>query len=309
MLVKGKTRFGIAIPQMFPDGSIDLSLISKHLGQVESLGYESVWTQDQAFGSMATLEPFILLAYAATQTSEVKLGISVLVMPFRSPVHLAKDSASLDQLTGGRLILGIGIGGQTDKYPALGFTPERRVTRFEEGIRLMKRLWTESDVDYPGPFWQLDKVTIEPKPSQRPHPPIWFGAHAAPALKRAARMGDGWMGAGSSTTQAFKEAIKQLRGYLEEEGREPAGFPLGKRVYIAVDRDREKASRKLQEWFAKYYGNAPLALEVSIFGPEEECIEKLGEVMSEDPDIIMFNPVYDLVDQAARLARDIVPKL
>ena len=174
---------------------------------------------------------------------------------------------------------------------------------------MVKRLWTESDVDFQGRFWQLNKLTIEPKPLQKPHPPIWFGAHAAAALKRAVRMGDGWMGAGSSSTPAFKEALKTIRGYLDEDGRNPASFPLAKRVYIAVDRDKEGASRKLQEWFAKYYGDAALALKVSIFGPEEECIERLGEIVSEDLDLIMFNPVYDLLDQAARLARDIIPKL
>ena len=152
MLAKGKTRFGIAIPQMFPGGSIDMSLVSEHLRQAESLGYESVWVQDQVIGSMPTLDPVSLLAYAAAITSKVKLGVSVLVKPFRSPVLLAKNTAILDQMTGGRLILGIGIGGHVDKYPVFGMTPERRVTRFEEGIRLMKRLWTESEVDYSGPF-------------------------------------------------------------------------------------------------------------------------------------------------------------
>ena len=309
MLSKGKTRFGIAIPQMFPDGSIDMSLVEDQLRQVEALGYESAWVQDHIVGSMATLEPFTLLAYAASCTTKLKLGVSVLVMPLRSPVEVAKSAASLDQLTRGRLILGIGIGGRLGLYPVVGLTPEHRVTRFEEGIRLIKRLWTESDVEFHSRFWQLDKVTVEPKPFQQPHPPLLFGASEPAALRRAVRMGDGWMGAGSSTTHDFKERLKMIRGYMEEEGRDPSTFPLSKRVYIAVDRDKEGASRKLQKWFGEYYGNAPLALEVSIFGPEEECIEKLGELISQDLDLINFHVVYDQLDQAASLAQDIIPKL
>ena len=137
---------------------------------------------------------------------------------------------------------------------------------------------------------------------QKPHPPIWFGARTAPAFRRAVRMGDGWMGAGSSSMAAFKEAVRDIRSYLETEGQDPSTFALAKRVYIAVDRDKDGASRRLQEWFARYYGNAGLALEVSIFGPEEECIEKLGELVSENLDLIMFNPVYDLLEQSAKLA-------
>ena len=309
MLIGEKTRVGIAIPQMFPDGPIDMALVSNHLKRVESLGYDSGWVQDGVMGTMQTLDPFTLLAYSTTFTKKIKLGVSVLVMPYQNPVHLAKISASLDQLSGGRLILGIGIGGGEDRYPAFGFTPEHRVSRFEEGITLVKKLWTESEVSFHSRFWQLDKVTVEPKPLQKPHPPILFGAHAGPALRRAVKYGDGWMGAGASSIPAFKEALKKIRGYIEEEGRDPATFPVSKRVYIAVDRDKEAASRKLQQWFASYYHNAALALEVSIFGPEEECIERLGELISEDLDLIMFNPVYDLIDQAERLARDIVPKL
>jgi len=302
-------RFGIAIPQVFPDGSIDVSLIPGHLRQAESLGYDSAWVLEQVIGACPILEPLTLLAYAAPFTNRIKLGIALLVMPLRSPVHVAKSVASLDHLTGGRLILGIGIGGQAEAYPAFGLTAEHRVSRFEEGIRLMKRLWTESAVDFPGRFWQLKGVTIEPKPLQKPHPPLWFGGQAAPALKRAVRLGDGWMGAGASSIQAFREALRRVRGYLEEEGRDPSTFPLSKRLYIAVDRDKARASRKLQEWFGKVYGNGGLALEVSIFGGEEECVEKLGELTAEGLDLLLLNPVYGVMDQAARLARDVLPKL
>ena len=309
MLTRGNTRFGIAIPQMFPDGKIDMNLVSTHLKRVESLGYESAWVQDQMIGDMTTIEPFTLLTFASTVTTSMKLGTSVLVMPYRAPIHLAKFSASVDQISGGRLILGIGIGGGEESYPAFGFNADHRVTRFEEGIDLLKRLWTEPEINFDSVFWQLDKVTIEPKPLQKPHPPLIFGAHIPAALKRAVKLGNGWMGAGSSPIPQFKKSTSDIRGFMAEAGVSQSDFPLSKRVYIAVDKDKEGAKNKLMEWFAQYYGNAELALKTAIWGAEDECIERLGAIYSENLDLMMFNPVYDLIDQASILAENIIPKL
>lgn len=310
MLIAGKkTRVGIAVPQMFPYGPVDMSLVERHLNLVESLGYDSVWTQDSVLGTMDTLDPFTLLAYASTVTERVGLGISVLVTPFQNPIHLSKISASLDQLSRGRLILGVGIGGHEEKYPAFGFDAQHRVTRFEHTLELVKRLWTEPTVTFKDRFWDLRNVSINPKPLQAPRPPIWFGAHAEPALERAVRVGDGWMGAGSSSTNAFKRAIAHIRTYMAEFGRDPSQFPLGKRVYVAIDDDRERAARRLEEWFDGYYHDAARARKVAVFGSVEEVLDGLGRIMEEDPDMIMFNPVFNLLDHAERLATDIVPRL
>lgn len=335
MATKKKLRFGIAIPQMFSDGAVDTTLISKHMMQAESLGYDSAWVQDQVIGRstplhprpgasdprgtlssrdldvgpMPLVDPFTLLAFAGAITRRIKLGTSVVVSSIRSPVHLAKTVASLDQLTGGRLALGVGLGGIPDIYPAFGLSPECRISRFEEGISLIKRLWTESQVSYKSRFVCLYDVTIEPKPLQKPHPPILIGARDAPALKRAARLGDGWLGGGSSDTPRFKWELDQIKRYLEQEGRDPASFHISKRVYIAVDANRERASEKLQQWFYQYYRNAALAVETAIWGSEEECIEKLSELPLEEVNMLMLNPVYDIIEQSERLAKDILPKL
>ena len=286
-----------------------MNLVSAHLKHVESLGYESAWTQDQMIGVMPMLEPFTLMTFASTVTTTMKLGVSVLVMPYRAPIHVAKFSASVDRISGGRLILGVGIGGGEKSYPVFGISAAHRVTRFEESIDIIKRLWTESEVTYEGKFWQLEKTTVEPKPLQKPHPPIIFGAQAPAALKRTVRLGNGWMGAGSATIPAFKQALVDIRGFLAEAGISESDFPLSKRVYIAVDKDRERAKTKLMEWFDQYYGSAELALEVAIWGSEEECIERLGEIYAENLDMIMFNPVYDLEDQASILTENVIPKL
>ncbi|MDP7085585.1 MAG: LLM class flavin-dependent oxidoreductase [Dehalococcoidia bacterium] len=301
-------RFGISIPQIFPDGVIDPAAIARWLVKAESLGYYGAWTQEQVLGAVAALDPVPLLSYAAALTSCIKLGTSVLLTALRNPVPLAKSLATLDQLSQGRLMVGMGLGGYADIYPAFGMTREGRARRFEEGVQLMKKLWTQDKVTFRGRFTQLDNQSIDPRPLQNPHPPIWIGAVSPGALKRAVRLGDGWMGAGASSTSNFTEEIKLIRQYLEEEGRDPDTFTLSKRVYVAVDRDKKRADQKLREWFGRYSGD-PEKIRVAVFGSEDECIDELAKVVAEGIEMLMVNPLYDFEEQAERLAKDVLPKL
>ena len=183
--------------------------------------------------------------------------------------------------------------------------------------RQLKRLWTESNLVFDGEFWRYDDITVEPKPVQKPRIPIWFAGQAAPALERAARMGDAWMGAGVSSTTEFKWAIGEIREHLAAHDRDPALYALSKRVYVAVDKDKETAAGKLRHWFADRYGEAfnsttaaaELATKVSVYGSEADVVEGLEELMTEAPDMLMLNPVYDLLEQPQRLASDIIPSL
>ena len=302
-------RFGIAIPQIFPSGKIEPATIARWFAKAEALGYYGGWVQEQVLGTVATLDPIPLLSYAAALTSRMKLGTSVMLTVLRNPVPLAKSLASLDQLSQGRLMLGVGLGGYADIYPAFGITRRGRTQRFEEGIELIKRLWTEDKVTFDGRFWQLDGQSINPRPRQIPHPPIWFGSRSNQALRRAVRMGDGWMGAGATTTQDFKNEVKLVRQLLEEEGRDPATFALSKRVYVAVDRDKNRAAGRLREWFDLYYHRPDMALQVSVYGGEEECAQGLAEVADQGIELIMVDPLYDFEEQAERLAKDVLPKL
>ena len=308
MAKQGELRFGIAIPQVFPGGVIDPAAIARWLVKAESLGYYGGWTQEQVLGTVAALDPVPLLSYAAALTSRMKLGTSVLLTALRNPVPLAKSLATLDQLSQGRLMVGVGLGGHAETYPAFGMTRGGRASRFEEGVQLMKKLWTQNSVTFDGRFTQMDGQSIDPRPLQKPHPPIWVGAGSPRALKRAVRLGDGWMGAGASSIPAFTEEIKLVRQYLEEDGRDPTTFALSKRVYIAVDRNKKRADQKLREWFGRY-SHDPEKISVAVFGSEDECIESLAKIVAEGIDMLMVNPLYDFEEQAERLAKDVLPKL
>ena len=218
-------RWSIAIPQLVEDGGFDPAGFRAYLARAEALGFESGWTQEQVLGSASSISPLETMTYAAACTERLGLGCAVFVTPLHQPVHLAKSLASLDQLSRGRLQVGVGIGGAVRPFSAFEVEPDDGlVDRFNEGLAVMKALWTEPTITFAGRFWQLDGATMEPKPFQKPHPPVWFGGSAAPALRRAVRHGDGFFGAGSTTTAAFAEQVSNVRHELEQRQRDPGSF-------------------------------------------------------------------------------------
>ncbi len=307
--MKSTVELAVSIPQTFPGRPVDPGFIRKYLARAEALGFHSVWVVEQILGSVPSLEPIELLTYAAAVTTRIRLGSAVLLTALRSPVHTAKSLTTLDHLSGGRLIVGVGLGANPKIYPAYGLAAERRVARFAEGIQVMKRLWTEPRVTFEGEFFKLQNTSMEPKPVQKPHPPLWFGGHHPNALKRTVELGDGFMGAGSLSTAKFGEEVTLLRRLLQEAKRDPAAFPVAKRVYIAVDRDKARAGKRLTEWFGAFYGKPQMAEEVSVSGPPQECIEALKQVVAAGARMLMLNPVFDELEQLEVFASEIAPKL
>jgi len=307
--VTSRIELAVSIPQTFPGRPADPVFIRKYLERAEALGFHSAWVVEQIVGAIPSLEPIELLTYAAAVTTRMRLGSAVLLTALRDPVHTAKSLTTLDHLSGGRLMVGVGLGAQPALYPAYGLTAERRAARFAEGIEVMKRLWTEPRVTFEGRFFRLNNLAQEPKPVQQPHPPLWFGAHHPNALKRAVELGDGFMGAGSLSTAKFADEVKLLRGLLSEAKRDPAAFPIAKRVYIAVDRDKARAGKRLTEWFGGFYGRPQMAEEVSIWGTPGECADGLAKLAAAGAGMVMLNPVFDDMEHLEIFASEIVPKL
>lgn len=307
LIIGDRTKVGIAIPQTFLDGPADAGLIGRHAARAEALGYDSLWVQHGVFSK--PVDPFVLMTAAAMATSRVKIGSSVLVLPLFHPLHVAKAAASVDQLSGGRLILGVGLGGHEARYPIFNIDPARRVRRFLDMLELIKRLWTEEEVSFDNGEWRLDRLTLEPKPVQQPHPPIWFGGRAEGAIKRAVRLGDGFMGAGASRMESFLGVLGSLRRHFDASGRDPASFTISKRLYVVIDDDKDRAARELRRFFDHQYHDAELGLAVSAWGSEDEVTEQVARLAREDLDLIMFNPIYDHVEHAERIAERVVARL
>lgn len=307
MTIKPTLEFGIAIPQRFP-GPIDVAVLPPFFNTVENLGYHSCWTVEQAINAENDLAPIPLLSYAAGLTSTVRLGTSVVISVLRNPINLAKSLATLDRLSNGRLIVGVGMGNASGApfSDAFGVPSSGKAERFEEGLLLMKQLWTGDPVTFAGRFWGLNGLFISPTP-QQPNIPLWFGGHARSALHRAARLGDGWMGAGATSTSQLKEELDVLTELLIKERRDPTAFQTSKRVFISVEDDEQAALRGLQPWFQMHSGSGQKAERVGVYGTPEQCAEGLTKIAETGVDLIALNPVYNMEAQATRLAQEVLP--
>src|SRR4029434_3013556 len=174
-----RTPCGIELPQVFFDGPTDMDHIRKFAARAENLGYDSLWLQERVIGDFAMLEPVTLLSYVAAITSKLKLGTSVILLPLRNPLQLAKAYSTLDVMSDGRAVMGVGLGGGHlgSHEDVFGYTREQRVTRFTEAVEIMKLLWTEPKASFHGRFWNFENVSMEPKPMQKPRLPLIFGGH------------------------------------------------------------------------------------------------------------------------------------
>jgi len=303
-------KFAIAIPQFYADGEFDPAAFRSYLARAEELRFESAWTQESTLGVSPQFSPIEAMTYAAACTERMRLGCVVFVSTLHSPVHLAKSLSTLDQLSRGRIEIGVGTGGRGRPFAAFGVDPHRYVARFTEGVKLMKALWTEPLATFHGEFWQLENAPMEPKPFQKPYPRLWFGGASEPALRRAVRMGDGFFGAGSSPTAKFAEQVEIVRAALAEAGRAADSFPIAKRVYIGIDEDAEHARTRMNAALEAIYGHRVPAIEAAaITGTTADCIREVNQVAAAGAELILFTALFDQREQMEQLAAAVLPKL
>jgi probable F420-dependent oxidoreductase len=303
-------RFAISIPQFYADGEFDPEAFRAYFARAEELGYHSAWAQEQMLGSAPVLGPIETMTYAAACTRRLRLGCVVFVSTLHSPVHLAKSLGTVDQLSRGRIEIGVGTGGRARPFAAFGVDPARYVARFTEGLALMKALWTDDRVSFDGEFWRLQDAAMEPKPFQKPYPPIWFGGAGRSALRRAVRLGNGFFGAGSSPTAKFAEQVQIVREALAESGRPAADFPIAKRVYIAVDENPGRARKRIDAELERLYGRRVADIEAAaIAGTPADCVRELRKVVDAGAELILFTPLFEPAEHAELVAAEIIPQL
>jgi probable F420-dependent oxidoreductase len=297
-------RISVGLPQLLHDEPPDA--VRRYAVRAEELGFARLWTLDSVPGSATARVPLLdglhVLTTAAAVTGAIGLGIAVVVLPARNAAQLAKELATIDRLSGGRLIVGVGVGRSEPTATGLGLPAGQRARRLREGVEVLRTLWAEDDAAYDGEFYRFAGMTLEPKPVQRPGPPVWFGAGSPPALRRAARIGDGWLGAGSSPSATFPEQVRILTDGLREAEREPEAFPIGKRVYIAVEDTEQRARARLTPILDGMYGAPGLTERVAVCGPAEACAEQLRDLVAAGARELLLNPMYDYVGQLEALA-------
>jgi alkanesulfonate monooxygenase SsuD/methylene tetrahydromethanopterin reductase-like flavin-dependent oxidoreductase (luciferase family) len=221
---------------------------------------------------------------------------------------LAKAIASLDCLSHGRVEVGVATGGRGRPFGAFGIDADRPVARFNEALALMKACWTQDEINFDGQLWKLQGATMEPKPVQKPYPPVWFGGSAPAGMRRAVRYGDGFMGAGSQTRAQFAEQVKVVREELGLQGRDPDTFRIGKRVYVHAEDDASEGRRRLEQALTQHYGRDGWSEHI-LAGPAEVCAAGIRAVADAGAELILLNPLVDDAQQLERLATEVIPAL
>ncbi len=300
MALKDKIAFGMSLPHRSPD-PIDVAAVRAVAQRAEALGFSDLWVTENTLDHVTSFDPVVVLTYAAAVTSRIRLGASVVVLAVHSPMMVAHQWATLDQLSGGRAILGIGLG-REHHYREFAVPEAGRVGRFREELDVIKALWTQPSVTYRGRFYQWDDATMVLKPLQRPHVPIWMGVGHPNAIRRAASLADGWMGSGGSSIAEFARSVPLLRDALAAAGRDATGFPISKRIFIAVDERPEVARAELHRWFTEVYRN-PAGTDASgLHGTPAQVRERLEEVVAMGANHLLLNPVSRYAEQVEALA-------
>lgn len=252
----------------------------------EAMGCHSMWTIDRIVYD--NLEPLTVLAAAAGATQKIRLGTSVLLANLRHPSHVAKIISTLDFISNGRLTVGLGFGSRENDYKAVEIPFEHRGSRAVEQVQLMKRLWTEDNVTHKGRFYNVENLTVGPKPIQKPHPPIWTGGSADVALKRAGTWANGFI-CGSSAIPDFPATWEKISGYAKAAGRDPNKINKAGLTFMAIDDDQNKAVKTVEDYVMRYYGRLRVDVaNTSLVGAPSAIIDRIGAFLSKGLDTLII---------------------
>ena len=271
--------------------------------QVEALGLDAVWTEDRIFHDANMLDPLMLLASAAVCTRRIELGTAVLVVTLRAAAVVARQVSTLQHLSGGRLALGVSLGGRPEEYAAVGVPMNRRVTVFRESVAVIRQLLAGTAVNHQGQFARLEKATVRPAAQV----PLYVGGHAEGALRRAGAMADGWIMSPFGTVRDFPRLWGVVQDAARAAGRNPDALVAGRLLYVAVDDDRGRAREALRAFLHGYYGPRFDVDQRAIFGPPAEVAARLVEhVQAGITKLMLGVPSLDL-PHLRRVAHEVAP--
>lgn len=300
MALKDRIPFGIALPHRSPD-PIAMTTVRTVVQRAEALGFQDLWVTENTLDHVTCFDPVVILTYAAAVTTRIRLGASVVVLAVHHPAMVAHQWATLDHVSNGRAILGVGLG-REHHYREFEVPEAGRVARFREEIAIIKSLWTQQATDFDGRFYHLAGARMLPKPVQTPHLPLWMGVGHPNAVRRTAALADGWMGSGGSSIAEFAASVPILKEALAKAGRDPEAFPISKRVFMAIDPNPETARRELHRWFTEVYHN-PAGTDASgIHGTAEQVREKLEALVGMGANHLLLNPVSRHEEQIEAVA-------
>lgn len=314
-MAKHKTDYGIAMRnfQAFPKMP-DAQQLIEYGVRMEKLGFESVWVWDHILLGVdphfPILDSLSLLTAVAARTEKIKLGTGILVLPLRNPLVLAKQLSTMDQISKGRLVLGMASGWYKREFEAVGIDFHKRGKIMDQNLEIMTRLWTEDMVSGEYPPHNLRNSVMFPKPYQKPRPTILIGGYVDAVLKRAALGGDGWL-TYFYTPEGFTEDWNKVRGFAAEGGKDPDTLISTNQLPIVVG-ERSHVEADMMEWLNTEWDFASWSkstVDSAIIGTADECVEQLKPHLDAGVDRIIFVPYRYRDEQVDQISEEIIPKL
>ncbi len=298
-MAMAKANFGLLMPttleKVAPVKELDSFIVA-----AEKLGYHSLWTLERLLHPNPCLDDLPCLTHAAAITSKIRVGTCVHLLLFRNPVVLAKELATMDYLSNGRIILGASLGGRDWEYQALGLTTQGRVSKFVESIKVIRALWSEPVVNFTGKYFDLKDVKLFPKPVKR-RIPIWIGAANEKAIARAGRMGDGYIMTSAGTPELFKKNWEIVTKSGQDAGRDMAQIEPAKLAYTYVSNVPREAHDVLKRWAdAQYLTNYDVKVNC-IYGTPDDCIAKIRQYLDAGVRTMILGPQTSDVRQIEML--------
>jgi probable F420-dependent oxidoreductase len=284
------------------------------VSRIEELGYDSAWTSEHIFFYFPTFDALTSLAAMAARTSRIRLGTAVLLLPLRPAALAAKEIASVDNISGGRVIVGAGVGGEYPKeFEAVGVPVRERGIRADEALHILKLLYTEDNIRFEGRFTKLDGVTLAPKPVQPGGPPIWVAGRSEAAMRRAGRLGDGYLPYLFSP-ERFREGLAKAREYAEKAGRDPGAITGAIYQFICIADGYEEARSMAAADLSRRY-NQPFEKIVDryvVMGNADDCAARLADFAAAGVEHFILVPIVpapsDFMPHVEAYAAQLLPK-
>jgi probable F420-dependent oxidoreductase len=309
-------EFGLAIKNFVgPQEQPDIDSILAYAERAEALGFESLWVWDHILlGNRVCfpiLESLTTLTAIAARTSRIKLGTGVLVLPLRNPVVLAKQLASVDLVSKGRLIIGTAAGWYSREFDAVGVPFKRRGRIMDRNLDLLKKLWTEEHFSEQLEEFNFRDTVMVPRPYQQPHPPFLIGGYVDAVFKRVAERGDGWL-TYFYKPDSFSRAWEKIQEYARAAGRDPATLTATNQLAIYVGASREAIEEPMQHWLTTEWdtpGWSEATIESAIYGSVDDCVEQLRPHVAAGLNRIILLPYRYQPEQVELIAREVLPRL
>lgn len=296
-------ELGVVMTEQSRDGVLAQSQ------RIEAAGFDAIWVGDHVSFYIPILESLTLLSFVAAATSRVRLGTAVYLLPLRHPTTTAKVTSTLDVLSGGRLRLGVGVGGEfPPEYEASGVPVGERGARANEAIAVLRALWSEDGVQHHGRHFDFGPVSIDPKPLQPGGPPILVGGRKPPALRRAGRLGDGYI-SHMCSAEMYREHLATIAGHAAAAGRTPRPFQTAAFLFTILDDDYDsaldRAATMLQGIYNRPFRDA--AKKYCLLGRPADCVEQMRAFVNAGCRSFIFSPLMDPTGFVERARGELLP--